>query len=213
MSPGGLIVIALLATPGGAKLPAHVGNPGGGRAALAMGIEGEAPAAAVRLGVSDEVSLSLTGVWHPDAPLVGATLTVAAGRSKGQLFAHAWVQGQLRPVITTEVQETFSGADATVGLGAVWWPGPFVISLDGGVALGLPINPFEGEIVGGKVDQRNGFFGLQRVAIALEIGDHVELSGRGTFTIPLAALELERPEEELVESWDIRFGAYLSLRW
>ncbi|MFN3201518.1 MAG: hypothetical protein ACE366_24160 [Bradymonadia bacterium] len=213
MSAGLLLIAALLAPNTGTQLSGHVASPGDGRVAVEGGVDGVAPTGEVRIGISRQAVFALEGVWSPDAPLVGGTLQIAAGRPRESIFAHAWLQGLVRPVLTTAVQDTFSGAQTTVGLGFTWWPDPFVLTIEGGVALGIPISPFDGEVVGSTIDQRKGFFTVQEVSLGIELGEHLQLSGWANFNLPLSALDLERPEEEFLDAWEARFGGRVALRW
>lgn len=209
-----LLIAALLAPPTiDAKLPAHATAPGEGRFAVAGGLDGDDPAGAIYLGLASAVTLIFHGVWSADAPLIGGTLQIAAGRARESIYAHAWIHGDVRPALTSAVDDTFSGAQIAAGLGATWWPAPFSLLIEGGFALGLPIVPFDGDIVGSDIDQRHGVFAVQRLQLAVDLGDHVQLGGWSALEVPLSALEVERPEEDLATVWRMRLGGHLALRW
>lgn len=208
---------ALLATAflAGVALPAHVGGPGAGHVAIGAGVEDlDDPAVDLRLGLHRLVAVHLEGVWHPRAPLVGGAVRVAAGSNRRVLFANAWVQGHLRPVITTDVRESLAGSDVGAGLGVVALWGPLSVGVDGGIALGIPVVEVElADIDPHDIDQQGGLFGLQRITLALDLGDHVELATHGSFALPVDSVRFNRRNEDVVGAWDARLGGRVFVRF
>ena len=148
------------------------------------------------------------GIWHDEAPLLRTEVRFAAGSGE-HLFAHVFVAGGIRPLFTSDV---VSGGDVALGVGFVGrWVG-FVARIDGGLALG-----FDGTSAGIDTeapDQRGGFFGLQRLELAYELFDLLELSALGAAAIPLEQTRIENPAEEgFAATWDVTWGSYLTVRF
>lgn len=196
-------------------LPDHVGSPGPLRLTVGAGVEGSAPAADVRFGLNESFAIYLEGVWHVDAPLLGAGLRLAAGRKGDTLYAYAWTEGHLRPALTTEVTQALAGGDMALGLGVSWLKLPLVASLEGGLVLGIPVAEVElpDEDLRSAVDQQGGLFGVQRARLGLQLGDHLQLAARASLGLPISALRLDRPEDDLISPWDLRLGAQALARF
>ena len=202
------------------RLPDNVGSPGAGRIAVGVGAEGNALAADLRAGVLSLLSVKLEGVWHSSAPLVGGGVQIAAGRLRGALSAHAWLEGHLRPVVSTDITRPLAGGDLAVGVGVTVGPnvevGPvdLIFTLEGGLGLGLPA--FDVELEGldpDAMDQQGGLFGVERIGVAADLGDRFELAVRATFTVPIGSLRFRRTEEELLERWNLQLGGRILLRF
>lgn len=195
-------------------LPDHVGGPGAGRWALGAGVERLAPVVDVRWGVADAFALTFEGVYNQKAPRLGVQLRGAAGRSRGTLFALAWAEGHARPVFTTEVSETFAGGDVGTGLGLVAVHDWAAVGLEGGLALGLPVDTVHiPDLDPTWIDQQGGLFGVQRGFVALDLGEHVELAVQASFGVPLGSVSFRRRNEDVVGDWDVRLGGRIVTRF
>lgn len=192
---------------GALMLPDHVGGPGGGRVAVGAGVEGRAPVVDVRWGIVDALAVSFEGLWNEEAPRLGVGLRGATGRSGSELFALAWAEGHLRPVLTTDVARSISGGDVGGGLGVVVQGDWASAGLEGGLAVGLPAQ--DGRVPGvdaTQIDQRSGLFGVQRAFLAADLGDHLELALLAAFAVPVGSVSFRRESEDVVGRWDVRLG-------
>lgn len=203
-------LLPALALLGAVGLPDHVAGPGPLRLAVSGGVENLRPAATVHLGVFDWLALYVDGVWHDEAPLLGAELRLAAGRDqRGLWFAHAFFEGHLRPVFDADV---ISGADVGGGIGVVLRWHDVVARVDGGLTLG-----FEGPAAGideRYVDQRGGLFGLQRALLGYDLFEHLELALTSRLGIPVTPVRVESPtDDEFADRWDVRWGARATVRF
>ncbi len=204
---GGLPGAVLL---GALSLPDHVTAPGARHVALSLGVENLHPSAELHLGLLDLLAVHLSGTWIPDAPLFGAEVRVAAGHSqRGLLHAHAFAEGHLRPVFDADV---ISGADVGAGVGIFITWGALVARLDGGASIGI-----EGPSAGVDdtfVDQRGGFFALQRALLGLDLFDRVEVALTSRLGIPVAPVRVESAtDDRFADRWDVRWGARASVRF
>jgi hypothetical protein len=195
-------------------LPSHVAGPGAGHVALGAGFEGSRPAADLRVGLWRFLTVQAEGVWNPDAPLVGGALRLAAGSKGKVLFANAWLEGHLRPLLTEDITEPLAGSDAGAGLGVVALWGPLSVALDGGMALGIPVVEVSlTDVERTAIDQQGGLFALQRVTLGVDIGDHVGLAVHGSFAMPIDSVRFNRRDENVLGTWDTRLGGRALLRW
>jgi hypothetical protein len=209
-----LVLLHPMLLAGRLMLPDHVGGPGAGNVALGAGVERLAPALDVRWGVVDALALTFEGVWNAKAPRLGVQLRTAAGRSRGTLFALAWAEGHLRPVLTTEVTDAFAGGDLGGGLGVVAVQDWVAVGLDGGVALGLPVGTVAiPDLDPTQIDQQGGVFGVQRGFIAVDLGDHLEVAVHASFAVPIQSVSFKRRNEDLVGQWDVRLGGRVLTRF
>lgn len=198
---------------GAVELPAYVGSPGLHRLAVGVGLDGTAPAADLRFGLLPFMSVTAEGVWHPTAPLVGGAIRLAAGRARQLLSAHAWLEGHVRPVISTDVTRPVAGGDVGLGVGVDITPSIFIVRLDGGMGLGIPVfDVVFDDLDEDAVDQQGGLFALQRVLVAADIGDHLELAAHGAVAIPVGSVRFDRGEDELLGRWDVRIGGRIIVR-
>ncbi len=195
-------------------LPSHVASPGAGHVAIGGGFEGVRPAADLRVGIWRFLTVHAEGIWNADAPLVGGGLRLAAGSKGRSLFANAWLEGHLRPLLTEDITEPLAGSDAAAGLGVVALWGPLNAALDGGLALGIPVVEVSlSDVERTAIDQQGGLFALQRVTLGVDVGDHVGLSVHGAFAMPIDSVRFNRRDENVLGTWDTRFGGRLLLRW
>jgi hypothetical protein len=195
-------------------LPPTVGSPGGGNVALGAGVDGTAPAAEVRWGVAPFLAVGVEGAWHPRAPLVGGRVRLAAGDSHRFLFADAWAEGHLRPVVTSDITQSLAGSDVAAGLGLVALWRAFSVGIDGGVALGIPVVEVQlDDVDRDAIDQQGGLFGVQRLTLAFDLGDHVELAARGAFAVPIDSVHFDRRERDVLGRWDVQLGGRLFVRF
>ena len=195
-------------------LPDNVGGPGAERWAIGLGVERLVPALDVRWGILDALAVTFEGVWNPKAPRLGFQVRGAAGRSRGTLFALAWAEGHVRPVMTTEVSRSLAGGDLGGGLGVVAVEGWAAVGLDGGLALGLPVADIS---ISGLdptyIDQQGGVFGIQRGFIAVDLGDHLELAFLASFAVPVSSVSFKRRSEDFLGEWDVRLGGRVIARF
>lgn len=195
-------------------LPDNVQGPGASRVAVGAGVEGRVPAVDVRVGILDALALTVDGVWNPKAPRLGMQLRGAAGHTSRGLFALAWAEGHLRPVITTDVTQSVAGSDFGAGLGLVVATGWASMGVDGGVALGLPLADVNVSGVDRtQVDQQGGFFGLQRAFLGVDLGDHLGFLFLAAFAVPIDSVTFRRRNEDLVGDWDFRLGGRVVVRF
>jgi hypothetical protein len=194
------------------SLPAAVSSPGAGRLAAGLGLEARAPVVDVRIGVHDLITVLVDATWHPKAPLLGTQVRIAAGRSR-DAFAAVWVEGHLRPVITDQVEDAVAGGDAGLGVGAVVRGGDLSVGMDGGVSLGVPVGDHRlKDLDPTRVDQEGGLFGVQRLWLGYDLGEHFGLLGNAGFALPIQSVRYNRRSEEVLGTWDVRFGARLVVR-
>lgn len=198
---------------GAIVLPDHAGSPRPGEVALGAGVEDLQPAAEVRVGVFDFLAFQVEGVWHPEAPLVGGGFRAAAGNNRS-LYATAWAEGHLRPLLREDITEPLAGSDVAVGFGVTALSGPFAANLDGGVALGIPVVEVTLDNLDREaIDQQGGLFGMQRLTLALDLGDHVQLAVRGSFALPVDSVRFNRRDQDVLGTWDARVGGRVFVRF
>jgi hypothetical protein len=194
------------------SLPAAVASPGAGRVAAGLGLEARAPVVDLRIGVHDLIAVLVDATWHPKAPLLGTQVRIAAGRSR-DAFAAVWVEGHLRPVLTDQVKDAVAGGDAGLGVGAVVRGGDLSVGMDGGVSLGVPVGDHQlKDLDPTRVDQQGGLFGVQRLWLGYDLGEHVGLLGNAGFALPIQSVRYNRRSEEVLGTWDVRLGARLVVR-
>jgi len=204
---------ALLVTLAAISLADNIASPGAGRLAIGAGLEGDAPAVDVRVGLHDALGLLVDASWHPRAPLLGLQARVAAGRTR-DAFAAVWLEGHLRPVLTSDVTDMVAGGDLGVGVGLTVRGGAFTASMDGGFSLGMPRGGVALEDIDPtRVDQQGGVFGVQRLALALDVTDHLGVEGHAAFALPFDSVRYNRRGQEILGVWDTRLGARLLARF
>jgi hypothetical protein len=122
-----------------------------------------------------------------------------------------WVEGHLRPVLTDQVQDAVAGGDAGLGVGAVVRGGDLSVGMDGGVSLGVPVGDHQlKDLDPTRVDQQGGLFGVQRLWLGYDLGDHFGLLGNAGFALPIQSVRYNRRSEEVLGTWDVRFIDFTS---
>ncbi len=185
-----------------------MGGPGPEAVAVGVGVESLRPH--VELGVAplDWLTLRMDATLERTAPRAGAQVDFAAGVARDLLYVHIYASGHLRPLFTTEV---LSGMDAHTGIGIVGLFGALVFGVEGGLALGLRLQ--SAGVDPEAIDQQGGLFQVQRLRLAYDLWERVELQARAQFAFPISDLRLDRDEENFVRIWDARFGGLLLVRF
>ena len=200
-----MISTALLAA---LTLPMDVGAPPPGDFTLMLGYESR-PLIEVRAGLADWLGLRVASEITDNAPLLSGSLRVAAadGQRTG-LFAHTELLTNLRPRFDTSV---ISGFDLGLAVGLLGKWGPAFLRFDGGLALGVDIDPVPG--LPRTVDQQGGLFTTQRLTIGVELADRFRLDGYAHFAVPGSAFVAEDPGDEALRVTSAAFGARVGVRF
>lgn len=190
----------------------HVGSPAPGQASLALGLEKLLPLVELRLPFSDWVRLDVQLQFDTLAPLLDTQLRLGAGGPHGRLWPSLYLGAGLRPLFELAF---VSGARLHTGLGLGWQAGRWLVSADGGLLLGLAFNPIdERDRLVDLVDQAGGLYTQQRLEVAVDLFDRVQLAGAATLIIPLSAVALDQQNNALLTpQLEARLGARLILRF
>lgn len=192
-------------------LPHHAGSPRPGEATLAVGVENLVVAGEVRLALADWVRLDVQAQFDTLAPLIGTEVRFAAGGPRAGLWAHVFVGGALRPVFDANVM---SGARAQTGLGLVYQDGPWVVGLGGGLLVGFSFNPIDDRSrLSDQVDQTGGIYSLQRLEVAFDVIERLQLILLTTLALPLDTVNLDEGSTGVLPSTEFRLGGRVALRF
>lgn len=190
------------------SLPEDVGAPRAGEFTLMLGYETR-PLVEVRTGFADWLGLRLGSEISDLAPLISGGLRVAAadGRRTG-LFAHTELSTNLRPRFDSSVM---SGFDVGIAVGLIGRWGPMFLRFDGGLSLGVAIEPVAG--VPQTVDQQGGLFTTQRLTLGVDLARRFRLDGYAHFAVPSSAFLADSPEDEALRATNAAFGARVGVRF